>query len=71
MHTHARRTATLCAGELGSKPLAAGSVGVAGADPVADTSRQTVTDDGWTLTISKTDENLDRRLKPGEFTGGP
>ncbi len=64
MNTHTRRTATLCAGVLlGSIQLAAvaGGGGVAGADPVVDTFRQTVTDDGWTLTISKTGENLDRR----------
>lgn len=62
MHARQRRTATLCAGVLlGSIALAAGSVGVAGADPVADTSRQTVTDGGWTLTLSKTGEHLDHR----------
>ncbi|WP_234391025.1 MspA family porin [Nocardia suismassiliense] len=34
--------------------------GVAGADPVADKHRETVTDDGWTLAVTKTEENLDR-----------
>ncbi|GEM25778.1 MspA family porin [Nocardia seriolae] len=34
--------------------------GSAGADPIADKSRQTVTDDGWALAIAETNENLDR-----------
>ncbi|RJO69027.1 hypothetical protein D5S18_30570 [Nocardia panacis] len=34
--------------------------GVASADVVADKSRTTQTDDGWTLTVSKTAETLDR-----------
>ncbi|WP_228540060.1 MspA family porin [Nocardia sp. XZ_19_385] len=34
--------------------------GTAGAEPVADRSRETVTDDGRTLTITKSGENLDR-----------
>ncbi|MFF3223687.1 MspA family porin [Nocardia suismassiliense] len=36
------------------------TAGVAGADPVADKYRQTVTDDGWALAVTKTSENLDR-----------
>ncbi|MFI1913782.1 MspA family porin [Nocardia sp. NPDC020380] len=36
------------------------SAGSAVADPVADKYRQTVTDDGWTLAVTKTAENLDR-----------
>ncbi|MFI1920547.1 MspA family porin [Nocardia sp. NPDC020380] len=32
----------------------------AGADVVADKYRRTVTDDGWTLAVTKTNENLDR-----------
>ncbi len=60
MHTDARRTAALCAGVLlGTIPLAALTVSVAGAEPVFDASRQVVTDDGWTLTVSKTGEKLD------------
>ncbi|WP_306365689.1 MspA family porin [Nocardia sp. CC227C] len=34
--------------------------GSAGADLVADKYRQTVTDDGWTLEVTKTNESLDR-----------
>ncbi|WP_225730494.1 MULTISPECIES: MspA family porin [unclassified Nocardia] len=34
--------------------------GLAVADPVADKSRTTVTDDGWQLSITKSMENLDR-----------
>lgn len=36
------------------------AAGAAGADPVADKYRDTVTDDGWTLSVSKTGESLDR-----------
>ncbi|WP_309234591.1 MspA family porin [Nocardia sp. XZ_19_385] len=36
------------------------TAGSAGADPIADKYRQTVTDDGWTLALTKTGENLDR-----------
>ncbi|WP_280358506.1 MspA family porin [Nocardia otitidiscaviarum] len=36
------------------------AAGSAGADPIADKYRQTVTDDGWTLAVTKTSENLDR-----------
>ncbi|WP_460726927.1 MspA family porin [Nocardia heshunensis] len=34
--------------------------GSATADPIAEKFRQTVTDDGWTLSVTKTAENLDR-----------
>ncbi len=34
--------------------------GSAGADAIADKYRQTVTDDGWTLAVTKTGEALDR-----------
>lgn len=34
--------------------------GVASADPVADKSRTVATDDGWSLTVTKSGENLDR-----------
>lgn len=36
------------------------AAGFADADPIADKYRQTVTDDGWTLAVTKTSENLDR-----------
>ncbi|WP_324193780.1 MspA family porin [Nocardia otitidiscaviarum] len=36
------------------------SAGSASADSIADKYRETVTDDGWTLAITKTSENLDR-----------
>ncbi len=34
--------------------------GIAAAEPLADKSRETTTDDGWPLRITKTDETLDR-----------
>ncbi|MFF0498342.1 MspA family porin [Nocardia aobensis] len=34
--------------------------GTAAAEPLADKSRDTVTDDGWHMRITKTEENLDR-----------
>lgn len=34
--------------------------GSAAADPLADKSRETTTDDGWQIQIAKTNENLDR-----------
>ncbi|WP_040816326.1 MspA family porin [Nocardia concava] len=52
------RTAHVCAGTL-LVALVMGA-GAAGAQAVTDKSRQTVTDDGWTLTITKSGENLDR-----------
>ncbi|WP_063832125.1 MspA family porin [Nocardia otitidiscaviarum] len=36
------------------------TAGSASADVIADKYRQTVTDDGWTLAVTKTSENLDR-----------
>ncbi|MVU81407.1 hypothetical protein GPX89_29715 [Nocardia sp. ET3-3] len=39
---------------------AAWTAGSASADPIADKYRQAITDDGWTLSITKTSENLDR-----------
>ncbi|MFF2555223.1 MspA family porin [Nocardia sp. NPDC058058] len=47
-------TATLATG------LLALSSGIADADTVPDKNRQTLTDDGWTLAVTKTSENLDR-----------
>lgn len=52
------RAAHVCAGAL-LIALVTGT-GAADAEPVTDRSRQTVTDDGWTLTITKSGENLDR-----------
>lgn len=40
--------------------LLIGTQGVAAADAVADKSRVVTTDDGWTLTVTKTSETLDR-----------
>ncbi|MEV6769397.1 MspA family porin [Nocardia sp. NPDC051030] len=56
-----RRTAAACAGTLATALLTGvWAAGAAAADPVADRTRQTVTDDGWTLTLTKSNENLDR-----------
>ncbi|WP_280357219.1 MspA family porin [Nocardia otitidiscaviarum] len=56
-----RPTITVGTGVLATMLLAGVWVtGSAGADPVADKFRQTVTDDGWTLAVTKTSENLDR-----------
>ncbi|MFJ4653889.1 MspA family porin [Nocardia sp. NPDC088792] len=56
-----RPTITAGVGLL-STALLAGvwAAGSAGADAIADKYRQTVTDDGWTLAVTKTSENLDR-----------
>ncbi|WP_233429810.1 MULTISPECIES: MspA family porin [Nocardia] len=50
--------------------LVAGTFGTASADPVADTSREVVTDDGWQVRVSKVAENLDRvpNLAESPFT---
>ncbi|WKY55125.1 MspA family porin [Nocardia seriolae] len=56
-----RPTITAGAGLLAAALMAGVWVaGSAGADAVADKYRQTVTDDGWTLAVTKTSENLDR-----------
>ncbi|WP_255219243.1 MspA family porin [Nocardia tenerifensis] len=34
--------------------------GIASAEPLADKSREITTDDGWQMSITKTEENLDR-----------
>ncbi|MBB5911234.1 hypothetical protein BJY24_000101 [Nocardia transvalensis] len=47
-------------GMLTSAVLVVGGGGVAGAEPLADKSRDKVTDDGWQMRVTKTDENLDR-----------
>ncbi len=50
-----------CAAAVSTVLLAgAWGAGTASADPVADKYRQTITDDGWTLAVTKTNENLDR-----------
>lgn len=56
-----RPTITACAGALTTMLLAGTwAAGSADAELVADKYRQTVTDDGWTLAVTKTSENLDR-----------
>ncbi|MFI9508395.1 MspA family porin [Nocardia sp. NPDC052566] len=40
--------------------IGVGAAGSASADPVADKYRQVLTRDGWTLSVSKTGETLDR-----------
>ncbi|MFC9434914.1 MspA family porin [Nocardia sp. NPDC057030] len=51
--------AVLCTGSITAGLLASGQ-GIASADVVADKSRVVDTDDGWTLTVTKTSETLDR-----------
>ncbi|MFQ6328361.1 MspA family porin [Nocardia sp. CWNU-33] len=50
--------------------LIAGTYATASADPVADTSREVTTDDGWQVRITKVAENLDRvpNLAASPFT---
>ncbi|WP_194836679.1 MspA family porin [Nocardia sp. XZ_19_369] len=40
--------------------IGAASTGTAAAEPLADKSRETTTDDGWQIRLTKTEENLDR-----------
>ncbi|MFD6161468.1 MspA family porin [Nocardia sp. NPDC060256] len=47
-------------GLLTSVMVSAIGSGTAAAEPLADKSRETTTDDGWQIRITKTDENLDR-----------
>lgn len=58
MRFHGVKTAL--AGVLTCVVLGAFGTGTAAADPLAGKSRETTTDDGWHLRITKTDENLDR-----------
>ncbi|MFE9580631.1 MspA family porin [Nocardia sp. NPDC006044] len=51
--------ALLCTSSITAGLLYSGQ-GIASADAVADKSRVVDTDDGWTLTVTKTSENLDR-----------
>lgn len=51
--------AMLCTGAITAGLLSAGQ-GIASADAVADKARVVDTDDGWTLTVTKTSETLDR-----------
>ncbi|WP_227979218.1 MspA family porin [Nocardia spumae] len=50
--------------------LVIGTSGAASADPVADTSREVITDDGWQVRISKVEEKVDRvpNLAASPFT---
>ncbi|MCU1644079.1 MAG: hypothetical protein JWN03_4354 [Nocardia sp.] len=50
--------------------LIIGTFGTASADPVADKSREVITDDGWQVRITKVAENLDRvpNLAASPFT---
>ncbi|WP_062993979.1 MspA family porin [Nocardia anaemiae] len=50
--------------------LVASTFGTASADPVADKSREVVTDDGWQVRVTKVAENLDRvpNLADSPFT---
>ncbi|UFS98223.1 MspA family porin [Nocardia huaxiensis] len=52
------RTSQVCTGTLLVALLMGAGTGAA--EAVTDRSRQTVADDGWTLTITKSGENLDR-----------
>ncbi|MBU3062583.1 MspA family porin [Nocardia sp. NEAU-G5] len=45
---------------IAAAALVAGAFGTASADPVADSSRAVVTDDGWQVRVTKAAENLDR-----------
>lgn len=54
-----RGTITGIFGLLAAIAVVVGS-GPAAAEPLADKSRETTTDDGWQMRIIKTDENLDR-----------
>ncbi|MGW4844539.1 MspA family porin [Nocardia brasiliensis] len=51
--------AAACTGAI-AVGLLVGAQGIAAADAVADKSRVVTTDDGWTLTVTKTSETLDR-----------
>lgn len=56
-----RRSATACSVALSALiPAAVLAAETAAADAVIDKRRDVVTDDGWTLSITKTAENLDR-----------
>ncbi|PPJ34146.1 hypothetical protein C5E45_02885 [Nocardia nova] len=50
--------------------ISLGTSAIAVADPVADTSRDAITDDGWQIRISKLEENVDRvtNLAESPFT---
>jgi hypothetical protein len=48
------------AGSLAAVVFVTIGSGTAGADALADKSREVTTDDGWHLRITQTDENLDR-----------
>ncbi len=59
--------AVLC---LMATTLSVGTSAIATADPVADTSREAITDDGWQIRVSKLEENVDRvpNLAESPFT---
>lgn len=57
---HARGMFTAVAGLLSIAVIGIAGSGTATADPLADKSRETITDDGWHMRITKTDESLDR-----------
>lgn len=64
------RRSTVALVGLMAMTISLGASAIAVADPVADTSRDAITDDGWQIRISKLDENVDRvpNLAESPFT---